>query len=115
MIWVLDLMVNFKISDYNNNMKPTDNKKKSRKEVAILSSKRALVITLLAYLLYNYQRYVSSFHNNHNYHSFVYLFIIMAVTLFIIETFTPELYKNIMYGIGWGVGAALLNRILEYK
>lgn len=87
----------------------------SEREIAILSVKRAFILTGLVYLLYNYQRYMASFNKKHSFVSFMYLFILMSITTFLIEVFTPHLSKNIMYGMGWGIGAVLLNRILDYR
>lgn len=85
------------------------------KNVLALSMKRAFALTLLVYCVYNYQQYVSSFNNNHKINSFLYLFVLMTITITIVEVFTPNLSTNLMSGIGWGVGAALLNKILSLR
>lgn len=86
-----------------------------QKETIIRSTKRAFVLTCLIYILYNYQRFVSQFNHKHKIISFIYLFILMSITMTTVEISTPQLSTNIMYGIGWGIGAALLNKILYYK
>ena len=86
---------------------------REQKETIIKSMKRAFVLTCLIYLLYNYQRFVSQFNHKHNMSSFIYLFILMSITMTTVEITTPELSTNIMYGIGFGIGSALLNRILD--
>ena len=83
------------------------------KNTIIKSTKRAFVLTCLIYLLYNYQRFISQFNHKHTLNSFIYLFILMSITIMTVEINTPELSNNIMYGIGLGMGAALLNRILD--
>ena len=92
-----------------------DSEKSSDQQLALNASKRALILTLLIYLLYNYQQYMSTMNNDHHSTSFLYLFIIMSLTIFIIERFTPNFANNLMYGIGLGVGSALLNKILIIK
>lgn len=92
-----------------------DEFEKTNQELAFHAVKRACILTLLIYLLYNYQQYMSRLHNNHHAQSFVYLFLLMSVTIFIIERFTPSFANNLMYGIGLGVGSALLNKIITIK
>ena len=84
-------------------------------EIVTTSMKRAFALTSLVYILYNYQKYMSSFNHNHHLQSFITLFIIMSITIFIFDRFTPTISHNLMYGIGWGVGAALLNKIISFK
>jgi len=91
----------------------TEENNKDEKYIIIKSAKRAFVLTCLIYLLYNYQRFISQFNHKHRLDSFIYLFVLMSITMTTVEIATPELSKNVMYGIGLGIGAALLNRILE--
>ena len=89
--------------------------KEEAKNIVLLSTKRALALTILVYCLYNYQKYMSSFNNNHKMNSFLYLFILLTITITLIEVFTPNISNNLMSGIGWGVGAALLNKIISLR
>ena len=84
-------------------------------DVALKSVKRSIVITLIVCMLYNYQKYMSSFNHKHHVQSFVCLFALMTITIFSIESFAPQFSQNIMYGVGWAIGAALLNKIIDFK
>ena len=94
-------------------MKVSD--EKDEKELITLSIKRGFILTFLVYILYNYQMFITKFNHNHKINSFFYLFLSMSLTLFLVDKFTPQLSQTLLYGVGWGIGAALLNRILDYK
>lgn len=92
-----------------------EERERDTKEVAISSIKYGLVLTILVYLLYNYQKYISTFNNRYQSQPFVYLFLMITVTMFSIELLTPKLANNVMYGIGFAVGASLLKQILRFN
>lgn len=90
------------------------------REKMFIAVKRALVLTLLVMLLHKYQHYImnirrSSSNGQLSNHIFVYVFVLMVLAFFVIAKFTPVISKNVMYGVGWGVGAAMLNKIVAYN
>lgn len=79
-------------------------------EIAV---KRGIMTTLLFFSLYHYQKYMKSKQKKHTLYSFLLFLIFMISVNYSIMKFTPEFSKHMISGIGWGIGAVLINKILE--
>ena len=84
-------------------------------ELFLQTFKTSFVLTVIVFMLYKYQMYMSLNFNNHSTNSFLSLLVMMNIILFSVKYTSPEFSNNIMYGIGWGIGFALLNQIVDLK
>lgn len=78
-----------------------------------ISIRRGIITTVLFYSLYHYQRFMKNNQKKHSFHSFSLFLIFMICINYSVMKFTPEFSKHMISGIGWGIGAVLINKILE--
>lgn len=89
--------------------------KEEPQELFLKTFKTSFVLSVIVFMLYKYQQYMSLNYHNHSVNSFMSLLVMMNVILFSVKYTNPEFANNIMYGIGWGIGFALLNRIVDLR
>ena len=77
--------------------------------------KRSTVLTVLIVFLYHYQNFMVNQQSNGKKLSmpiFFGVYAIMIAIFFIIAKFTPIISQNVMFGVGLGVGSALVSKVI---
>ena len=74
---------------------------------------RGFVLSLMVSGLYIYQKVMKRNQRGHNMNTFLLLFLTLSVCNYLMHTFTPEFYRYVISGIGWGVGSVMIKHIID--
>tara|TARA_Y100000389_G_scaffold34567_2_gene29430 strand:- start:2919 stop:3278 length:360 start_codon:yes stop_codon:yes gene_type:complete len=74
---------------------------------------RGFILSLIIYGLYIYQNVIKQHYKRHTPKTFVLLFMALSFSNYLLHTFTPEFYKYVISGIGWGVGSVMFKYIID--
>lgn len=74
---------------------------------------RGFVLSLMIAGLYIYQKVIRKHYKGHTPQTFFLLFLALTACNYLMHTFTPEFYKYVISGLGWGVGSVMFKYIID--